>query len=136
LIPIAASIFGAGLIALSFSRDLWLSTLLMVITGFGMITQMATSNTVLQTIVDDDKRGRVMSLYTQAIRGITPFGGLLAGALASSIGAPYTFMLGGLCCIFGALVFARYLPTMRQFIRPIYVQKGIAPATGPVDERK
>ena len=136
VIPIAASIFGAGLIALSFSRDVWLSTLLMVVTGFGLITQMATSNTVLQTIVDDDKRGRVMSLYTQAIRGITPFGGLLAGALASSIGAPYTFMLGGLCCILGALIFARYLPTMRQFIRPIYVRKGIVPAPGPVDERK
>ncbi len=135
VIPIAAGIFGIGLIALSFSREVWLSTLLMVVTGFGMITQMATSNTVLQTIVDDDKRGRVMSLYTQAIRGITPFGGLIAGALAASIGAPYTFLLGGLCCILGALLFARYLPKMRQYIRPIYQQKGIVPSPNPADKR-
>ncbi|MBK7142423.1 MAG: MFS transporter [bacterium] len=127
LVPIAAAVFGAGLIALSFSRNVWLSIGLMVFTGFGFITQAASSNTLLQTIVDDDKRGRVMGLYTLAIRGIAPLGSLLAGAMAASIGAPYTFMLGGLGCILGALIFARYLPAMRQMIRPIYIQKGIVP---------
>lgn len=127
IVPIAAAVFGAGLIALSFSRNVWLSIGLMVFTGFGFITQAASSNTLLQTIVDDDKRGRVMGLYTLAIRGIAPVGSLLAGAMAASIGAPYTFMLGGLGCILGALIFARYLPAMRQLMRPIYVQKGIVP---------
>lgn len=128
VIAIAACIFGAGLVGLSFSREVWLSMLIMMFTGFGMITQMASSNTVLQTIVDDDKRGRVMSIYTMSVRGVAPFGSLLAGALAASIGAPNTFLLGGLCCIIGGLFFARYLPEMRKYIRPIYVKKGIVPA--------
>lgn len=136
IVPLAAAVFGAGLIALSFSRQIWLSIGLMVFTGFGFITQAASSNTLLQTIVDDDKRGRVMSLYTMAIRGIAPLGSLMAGALAASIGAPYTFMLGGLGCLLGALIFARYLPTLRKMIRPIYVQKGIVPAPKPLSDQQ
>lgn len=136
MVPLAAAVFGAGLIALSFSRNIYLSIGLMVFTGFGFITQAASSNTLLQTIVDDDKRGRVMSLYTMAIRGIAPLGSLLAGALAAAIGAPYTFMLGGLGCLLGALIFARYLPTLRQMIRPIYVSKGIVPAPQSAPERE
>lgn len=126
-IPLMAGAFGAGLIAFSFSRALWLSLLLMVITGLGFMVQMAVSNTVLQTIVDEDKRGRVMSFYTMAFMGTAPFGSLLAGSVAERIGAPYTLMLGGLGCIFGALWFANSLPALRRDIRPIYVRIGIIP---------
>jgi MFS family permease len=127
VIPLSAGIFGLGLVAFSFSRFLPLSLFLMIITGFGMITQMASSNTVLQTIVDEDKRGRVMAFYTMSIRGMSPFGSLLAGSLAASIGAPNTLLIGGLCCVLGGLWFARNLGSWRQHVRPIYVQKGIIP---------
>lgn len=106
LLPVAMGIFGIGLIALSQSRVFWVSLPLMLLTGFGMMIQMASNNTILQTIVDDDKRGRVMSLYTMSFLGIAPFGSLLAGVLASRIGAPGTIMWGGIICIMAALFFA------------------------------
>jgi MFS family permease len=105
----AAGIFGLGLIAFSLSRSIWLSLFFMLLSGFGMIVQNASGNTVLQTVVDEDKRGRVMSLYAMAFRGMTPFGSLLAGGLASKIGAPNTIMIGGVSCILGSLLFARNL---------------------------
>jgi len=131
-IPLSAGLFGAGLIAFAFSRTLWLSLPLMVITGLGFMIQMATSNTLLQTVVDEDKRGRVMSFYTMAFMGTAPFGSLLAGSAAEHIGAPYTLMLGGLGCILGALWFAKSLPALRRDIRPLYVRIGLLPdiATG------
>lgn len=94
--------------------------------------QMAASNTILQTIVDDDKRGRVMSFYSMAFMGMAPFGSLLAGALANRIGAPDTLLLGGALCIAGAAWFATRLPQIRKLVRPIYQQLGIIPelATG------
>lgn len=125
VIVAAASCFGIGLIAFSFSRVLWLSLPLMTVTGFGMIAQMASSNTILQTIAEDDKRGRVMSFYTMAFMGMAPLGSLLAGALASQIGAPHTLMIGGICCLMGAGMFARKLPAIREMVRPIYAKKGI-----------
>jgi len=128
LIPTSAVIFGVGLITLSLSRQVWLSLVFMLITGFGMIVQMASTNTVLQTIVDDDKRGRVMGLYTMSIRGVAPFGSLLAGIIASAIGTPQTLLIGGLFCIAGGLFFARNLESWRSLVRPIYVRKGIVPA--------
>jgi MFS family permease len=127
VIPIMAGVFGSGLVALSLSRDVRLSMLFMVVTGFGMIVQMAASNTVLQTIVDEDKRGRVMGLYTMSIRGVAPFGSLLGGALASVIGTPQTLLICGLICIAGGLFFARHLNSWRRHVRPIYVSKGIIP---------
>jgi len=126
-IPIGAGILGAALIAFSFSHALWLSLLLLVTVGFAMMTQMASSNTIVQTIVDDNMRGRVMSFYTMAFMGTAPFGSLLSGALASKIGAPYTVMIGGAICIIGAGVFAWRLPRLRELIRPIYVEKGLMP---------
>lgn len=126
-IPLMAATFGAGLMAFSFSRRLWLSLLLMVVTGLGFMVQMAASNTVLQTIVDEDKRGRVMSYYTMAFMGTAPFGSLLAGSVAAKIGAPQTLLFGGLGCILGALWFARSLPALRRDVRPIYVKIGILP---------
>lgn len=116
IIPLAAGIFGAGLILFSFSRNFVFSLLLMVITGLGMMMQMASSNTLLQTIVDDDKRGRVMSFYAMAFMGTAPFGSLMAGGLAKIIGAPYTLLIGGISCVLGALVFTRKLPEIAKTI--------------------
>ncbi len=127
----AAGIFGAGLIAFSLSRLLWLSLFFMVVIGFGMIIQMASTNTILQTLVEEDKRGRVMSLYTMAFMGMVPFGSLLSGTLADMIGAPGTTMLGGIACIIGGLLFARKLPALRKMVRPIYIKKGILPVDQP-----
>ncbi|MCE5198525.1 MFS transporter [bacterium] len=126
-IPLAAGILGLGLIAFSFSRTLWTSIIFLIATGFGMITQMASCNTILQTIVDDNIRGRVMSFYTVAFLGMAPFGSLAGGALANRIGAPHTVFLGGAAAIVAALVFARQLPALRTLIRPIYCERGILP---------
>lgn len=126
-IPLMAGAFGAGLIAFSFTRVLWFSLVLMVVTGLGFMVQMAASNTVLQTIVDEDKRGRIMSFYTMAFMGTAPFGSLLAGSVAQKIGAPHTLMFGGIGCILGALWFARSLPALRRDVRPIYIKIGILP---------
>ena len=121
----APVIFGFGLIALGLSPRFWLTLLVMPVIGLGLIVQMASTNTVLQTIVEDDKRGRVMSFYSMAFMGMVPLGSLLAGILAHFIGAPLTVIFGGICCIIGAVIFARKLPTLRKFIHPIYVRKGI-----------
>ena len=124
-ITIAVSVFASGLILFSFSRNLTLSLFLMLFTGFGMMTQMASSNTLLQTIVDDDKRGRVMSLYVMAFMGAAPFGSFMAGILASTVGASYTVLSGGIVCLLGAILFAKKLPSLRKHIRPVYVKLGI-----------
>lgn len=137
-IPIMAGVFGAGLIGFSLSRTLWFSLPLMVMTGMGFMVQMAVSNTLIQTIVDEDKRGRVMSFYTMAFMGTTPFGSLIAGTLADRIGAPNTLLIGGASCIIAAGLFYRALPRLREFVRPIYIRKGILPeireSLGPAAE--
>ena len=125
IIAVGASIFGASLIAFSLFRVFIISLPLMGLTGFGMMVLMASSNTVLQTIVEDDKRGRIMSFFTMSLMGMAPFGSLLAGSLASTIGAPNTIMKGGFSCILGSLLFAKQLPLLRKMVRPIYVRKGI-----------
>lgn len=125
VIPAASAVFGAGIIAFSLSKTLWLSLPLLVLTGCGFMLQMASSNTILQTIVDDDKRGRVMSLYIMAFMGTAPFGSLLAGALSDRIGAPHTLQICGIFCILGAAWFYRRLPEIRRTVRPIYVNLGI-----------
>jgi len=127
LIALAPGILGTGLIALSLSRVLPLSLLTMLLVGFGTILQIAASNTFLQTIVDDDKRGRVMSIYTMAFLGMIPFGNLLGGALASRIGAPNTLIIAGSACILGSAVFAQQLPNLRRLVRPLYTRLGNTP---------
>jgi MFS family permease len=117
--------FGAGLAAFSLSRALWLSLLLLPIVGGGMMVETAATNTILQTIVEEDMRGRVMSFYTMAFLGTAPLGSLIAGVAADRIGAPTTILLGGVACIFAALWFAIRLPAIRTVLRPIYVEKGI-----------
>jgi MFS family permease len=132
MLPIATSAFGAGLILFGMSRVLWLSLLLMLVCGFGMMQQMAASNTIIQTIVEDDKRGRVMSFYAMAFVGMAPFGSLLAGFLAHAIGAPFTVMFSGVCCLAGAAWFASRLAAVRTLIRPIYIDLGILPPVNAV----
>jgi len=110
IIPAAAIIFGSGLVLLSFSRIFPISLVLMIFIGLGLMLLAASSNTVLQTITDDDKRGRVMSFYTMAIMGTAPFGSLMAGWLAKAIGTPVTILAGGIATIIGALFFLRRLP--------------------------
>jgi MFS family permease len=124
--------FGAGLIALGVVHSLPLALIALGFVGLGMIVQLATSNTVLQTIVDDDKRGRVMSLYTMAVMGMTPFGSILGGALAHVIDVPTTFLIGGAICVAGAILFATKIRVLRPMVLPIYARKGIIPeiATG------
>jgi MFS family permease len=127
VIALATCLFGIGLMLFSRSRFLPLSLLLMLITGFGMIVAMAASNTVLQTLADDDKRGRIMSLFTMAFMGMAPFGSLLAGFAAARVGAPNTVLIGGLGCLIGAAVFFKKLPALRTLARPVYARAGIPP---------
>jgi MFS family permease len=127
IIALTAGLFGVCIIAFSFSRILWVSMAILFFGGFGMMVQMASSNIILQTIVDEDKRGRVMSFYTMSFMGTAPFGSLLAGSLASKIGAPNTLLFGGICCIIGACLFSVKLPLMRKQTHPIYAKKGIIP---------
>lgn len=121
----ASGLFGLMLVLFSLSRTFSLSMLLMMFVGFGMMVQTAAINTLLQTMVEEDKRGRVMSFYTMAFMGMVPFGNLLAGFLASLIGAPETVMFGGILCTLGAGLFALKLPLLRGMVRPIYKRKGI-----------
>ncbi len=128
VIPVSAATFGVALIGFGLSKWVWLSVCMLVATGFGMMRQMAASNTILQTIVEDEKRGRVMSFYAMAFAGMSPFGSLLAGVLAARFGAPLTVAVSGGLCAAGALLFARQLPRLREFIRPVYKQLGILPS--------
>ncbi len=123
--PVAGAVFGLGLMAFSRSHLLWLSMLLMAITGFGIMVQMASSNMVLQNIVEDGKRGRVMSFFAMAFMGTAPFGSLLAGGLAGRIGAPATLFVCGLCCVLGSLAFSSRLPSLKEELEPIYGQRGV-----------
>ena len=132
IIPAAAGLFGAGLIIMSFIKVYPITLILMVLIGLGMMMHTAASNTILQTITEDDKRGRVMSFYTMAIMGTAPFGSLIGGFLAKTIGTPETILIGGASCVIGALFFLKKLPELRNIVRPVYVKMGIIPevATG------
>jgi MFS family permease len=126
-IVICCALTGVSLVAFALSHNLWLSLAILPFTGFGMMQQMAASNTILQTIVDDEKRGRVMSFYSMAFQGMAPFGSLIAGILAARFGAPRTIVSSGLVCAAGAAWFAWKLPEIRQFVRPVYARLGILP---------
>ena len=126
-IALGTTIFASGLIAFAYSSILPLSMGLLFVIGFGMMVQMASCNTILQTVTDDDKRGRVMSFYTMAFMGMMPFGSLLAGWAASRFGSPLTVLISGVICAAGALLFTLQLPALRAKIRPLYQQRGIIP---------
>jgi MFS family permease len=127
IISITSLVFGVSLMLFGYSRWMGLSLPLMVVTGFSMMQQMSASNTILQTIVDEGKRGRVMSFYTMSFIGVAPFGSLLVGFSAGTIGAPHTVMLGGLLFLIVAIWFSRKLKAIRSVVRPIYVRLGILP---------
>jgi MFS family permease len=142
MIPIAAAVFGVGLVGFGLSSVFWFSMVTVMIAGAGMMQGMAASNTIVQTLVDEDKRGRVMSYYTMAFMGMAPFGSLLAGSMAHAIpstplwivsgpvlaGAQWTVILNGLVVVLGALWFSTRLPALRVVVRPIYQEMGIIPA--------
>ena len=130
MIPIAGAVFGMGLIGFGLSRVFWLSMVMVLIAGMGMMQGMAASNTVIQTLVTDDKRGRVMSYYTMAFMGMAPFGSLLAGSMAHAMGAPWTVVVSGSVVLAGTAWFTTRLPAVRRQIRPIYREMGIIPAEG------
>jgi MFS family permease len=125
MIQISAAMFGIGLILFGLSRNFVLSLFLLLIVGFGMMQGLAASNTVIQTLAPEDKRGRVMSFYTMAFVGMAPFGSLLAGALAHRFGAPHAVIITGTCCLIGSAWFATQLKSVRAIMRPIYVEMGI-----------
>jgi MFS family permease len=127
VILLAVTLFGASLVGLALSRRVWLAVPILAVTGFGMMTLMASTNTMLQTLVDPGKRGRVMSFFTVAFMGTAPFGSILLGASAARIGAPWTTGLTGLVCLGTAVVFARARPALRDQIRPIYERLGVLP---------
>ena len=127
MIQWSAGMLGVGLVLFGLSHVLWLSLLLLVMVGFGLMQCVAASNTVIQTLVPEDKRSRVMSYYTMAFVGMAPFGSLLAGGLAHYLGAPRAVMLTGGCCVLGAVWFAFELPAVRKVMRPIYIEMGILP---------
>ncbi len=121
----AAFFFGVGIAVFAVSTRFALSMASLVLAGFGGMTLVASCNTILQTIVDEDKLGRVMSFFTMAFIGMSPFGSLIAGALAGRIGAKETVLIGGVCCLAGGMIFFRQLPMLRKIVRPIYVDRGI-----------
>jgi MFS family permease len=127
MIAVATGVFAAGLMGFSQSNLFWLSLPLLLAAGFGMMVQLASCNTILQTIVPDERRGRVMSYYTMAFVGMAPFGSLFAGSLANRIGAQATVMISGACCAAGAVWFASRLRELRKLVHPIYVKLGIVP---------
>lgn len=133
VIAIASTVFGAGLLAFAASRTLWLSLAVLPLVGAGFMVQMAATNTVLQTIVEDRFRGRLMAFYTMAFLGTAPLGSLLAGTLAERFGAPLTIAIGGAAVLAAAAWFASKLPLLRALVRPIYVERGILPVPVVVD---
>ena len=119
---------GGALILFGLSHMLWLSLVLMVFVGFGLMQGASVSNTIIQSLVPEDKRARVMSYYTMAFFGSAPFGSLLAGTLAYRIGAPHTVMITGAFCVAGSLWFTLDLPKVNAVMRPIYQEMGLLPA--------
>ncbi len=128
VIVLTSALFGLGVIAFASSKILLTSVLILFVSGFGMMVEMAASNTILQTVVDHDKRGRIMSFYTMAFMGTAPVGSLLAGWMAHRAGVIPTLVSGGVICLLGSLFFASQLPKFRENLRPIYYKKGIIPA--------
>ena len=125
VIPTAACTFGVGLLVFSASRNLILSLAILTVTGAGMMVTLASTNTILQTIVEERMRGRVMSFYTMAFLGTTPIGSLIAGVVANRVGPTTTIFLGGIACIMTGIWFALRLPRFRELVRPIYIERGI-----------
>ena len=126
---LATMSFGAGLIVFGLTRVFWLALIVLPFVGGGMMVEMASTNTILQTITEEHLRGRVMAFYTMAFLGTAPIGSLIAGVAASRIGASNTIILGGVACVMGAIWLSLRLPSLRAQVRPIYAERGILSAT-------
>ncbi|HUI83325.1 MAG TPA: MFS transporter [Candidatus Binatia bacterium] len=131
LIAFCAGGFGLSLILFSFSRFFWLSTLLLLPVGFFMMVQMASSNTLIQAMVPDQLRGRILAVYSMMFMGMAPFGALSAGAVAHRLGAPWTVALGGLTCMAGAALFRLHLPSIRRETRELVLAQGMMAGSPP-----
>jgi MFS family permease len=129
VIATSVTVFGVALIGFALSRALWLSIALLPLVGAGFMVALASSNTVLQTIVEEHLRGRVMAFYAMAFLGTAPIGSLFAGVLAEHLGEPATVVIGGLACVAGGLWFRSRLGRLRDLMRPIYIKRGILPAS-------
>ncbi len=137
LIAVCSSLFGVAVACFALSDNISLSLFFLCLSGFMAMAQVASSNTILQTIVDNDKRGRVMSFFTMSFMGASPLGGLAAGFIATRIGVRATLVMGGMTCLAGGIVFARRLPDFRRMVWPIYGRLGLLPdraATGGTDQ--
>jgi MFS family permease len=121
----ASAVFGVGLVIFSLTTSLWPAFLVLAIAGCGFMIHLAATNTILQTIVEERLRGRVMSFYTMAFFGTVPIGSLLGGIMAEHYGAPRTVLVSGIICLAGSAWFAYKLPAIRAVIRPIYRERGI-----------
>ena len=127
IISLCTSLLGLMIVLASFSHKTYFSLILFYFGGLSMILTIAAINTMIQTIADEDKRGRVMSFYAMALMGTTPIGNLMAGTIASGIGIPYTLLAGGVITIISGALFELKRKSLRKYIRPIYIQKGIIP---------
>jgi len=125
VIAVNSAVFASGLMVFALSKTLWVSLIIIFLMGFGLIAQMASTNTIIQTLVDEDKRGRVMSLYILSFSGIAPIGSLLAGYTAGMIGTSYTFLIAGLLAMLGSAAFTYNLPAWRLAVQPIYGKRGL-----------
>ncbi len=125
LIALCAGGFGVSLILFAASKMFWLSLILLLPVGFTMMVQMASTNTLLQSMVPDQMRGRVIAVYSMMFMGMAPFGAFFAGAMADRIGAPWTVAIGGVACITGAAVFGMVLPTFRVQAREMVLAQGM-----------
>jgi MFS family permease len=125
-VTITCAGFGVSLFLFSFSKSFWLSAALLLPAGYTMMLQMACSNTLIQTMVPDDLRGRVMAVYSMMFMGMAPIGAFLGGALADRMGAPVTVAVGGVACILGAIWFGRALPAMRVEAHRLIIAQGLA----------
>lgn len=133
VVPAATVAFGAALCLLAYAPGEASAMALLAVVGAGLVLQYASSNTILQTLVDDDKRGRVMSFFSMSFLGFSPLGGLLAGAAADRWGVSTALLAMGLASIAGGLLFIRRLRDIREAIRPVYRRKGILPALPPAE---
>ena len=134
-IGISSVVYAVAIAGFALSSNLWISLLIVPFAGWGMITNFAATNTILQTLVDDDKRGRLMSFFSMAFMGMLPFGVLMVGALASHlspegdpiVGARWTIWIASVVCFAASIRYWMLMPELRRIIRPIYIQRGIMP---------
>ena len=125
-VALACGSFGISLFLFSFSHSFWLSVALLLPAGYSMMLQMACSNTLVQTMVPDHLRGRVMSVYSMMFMGMAPFGAFFGGALAHRVGAPITVAIGAATCVIGAIWFGRALPDLRIEAHRLIIAQGLA----------